>query len=353
MSPSLESTFVPMRKEDFRKEYEQHASKYSELRVSLQDALKRVLKMEGKLILDVTSRVKEMDSAYDKIVKYKIDNPFQNIYDWCGLRIICYYTDDVDEIGKILEKEFDIIERRDKRESPDSNQFGYRSLHYLLKIKNSWSETPTYRGLEGIIVEVQIRTILMHAWAEIEHKLQYKTLIEVPIKLKRQLSRLSAKFEEADEQFEAIRNGVAEYEKELQARADTIDAFKNEELNVNVLSAFISLAILNEQPHPNTYYGKSYIQWYIDAGLTMNDIVEAYKLGKDFLKVAEDNTAKIIGSPGISYSADYALEVIMEIASDKYRAYAIENNITSGGWIKSDPAIFETRKALEEATSKS
>jgi putative GTP pyrophosphokinase len=341
-----------MSKEDFRKEYERRVSNYDDLRSSLQDVLKRLLKIEGKLILDVTSRVKSIDSAYDKILKYEISNPFESIHDWCGLRIICYYYEDVDEIGKILEKEFDIVERRDKRESADANQFGYRSLHYILKVKESWAQTPVYRGLNGIKIEVQIRTILMHAWAEIEHKLQYKSIIGVPTELKRLLFRLSAKFEEADEQFETIRKGVAEYENKLRERATTIEDFKKEELNSNVLKSFIDLVFPHGGPSHIENVSRA-IVGYLEAGLTMEDIIDSYKAGSGFVKLGEEEMSKLMHIPGARFGPEGSMQFMLEVACDKYRQYLTKRAQQEGHSIYWSREVIAVRQEFEKVAGKS
>ena len=61
-----------------------------------------------------------------------------------------------------------------------------------------------FRDYADFKVEIQIRTILMHAWAEIEHRLAYKKQAHIPSHLRRKFSRISAKLEEADEQFEEL-----------------------------------------------------------------------------------------------------------------------------------------------------
>ena len=65
--------------------------------------------------------------------------------------------------------------------------YGIKSITIIIKVKNSWCVTPNYKGLENIKIELQIRTVLMHTWAAIEHKLGYKNNQELPKDLKRKL----------------------------------------------------------------------------------------------------------------------------------------------------------------------
>jgi hypothetical protein len=63
--------------------------------------------------------------------------------------------------------------------------------------------------------EIQIRTVLQHAWAEIEHDLGYKTVFAVPRDIRREFSRVAGLLEIADESFSRIREATAEYELEV------------------------------------------------------------------------------------------------------------------------------------------
>ena len=59
---------------------------------------------------------------------------------------------------------------------------------------HEWLVSPNYRGLGDIKIEIQVRTILMHAWAEIEHKLAYKNKAQIPESVTRNLALISAAF---------------------------------------------------------------------------------------------------------------------------------------------------------------
>jgi putative GTP pyrophosphokinase len=65
---------------------------------------------------------------------------------------------------------------------------------------------PEWSAYQGMRAELQVRTVLQHAWAAIDHKLAYKRESDVPKGLLRQLSRVSALLEVGDEQFEAVRS---------------------------------------------------------------------------------------------------------------------------------------------------
>ena len=83
----------------------------------------------------------------------------------------------------------------------------------------------------------------MHAWAEIQHKLAYKSGDQVPEAFQRMLFRLSAKFEEADEQLEHIRNGLSSYRSEVRLTAGLgFASLRGQSLNLDTLTILLDAA---------------------------------------------------------------------------------------------------------------
>jgi len=188
--------------------YKELLPQYENLGQNISQALELLLKEKDISCLSISYRIKESDSFFEKLKRKRYKDPFEEIEDICGVRVICYYQSDVEKITEIIKKEFDVIENDNKVENLEYDQFGYRSSHFIIKIKKEWLSTPNYRGLENLKTELQIRTVLMHAWAEIEHKLAYKSKLQIPKEFQRKLARISAKLEESDEQFEDIKNQI-------------------------------------------------------------------------------------------------------------------------------------------------
>jgi hypothetical protein len=103
----------------------------------------------------------------------------------------------------------------DKRTTLDPDRFGYLSLHYVVSLNEGRLALPEYRNFDNVKFEIQIRSILQHAWAEIEHDLGYRTENAIPAQLRRRFSRLAGLLELADEEFTQIRRTLAEYETEV------------------------------------------------------------------------------------------------------------------------------------------
>ena len=223
-----------------KEKYIKVRNNYEKLRMNLEQALKILLEEEKISYLSVISRVKDVDSFYEKISRKNYDNPFEQIEDICGIRIICYYRSDIEKICEIINREFEVLESQDKEELLNHDQFGYRSHHFIIKVKEDWLKIPNYRDLKDLKAEIQVRTNLMHTWAEIEHKLEYKKDEDIPKEFKRRFSFLSAKLEEADEQFEALKNDINQYrEDKIELLKQKSNEINNLDLNIESLQAFL------------------------------------------------------------------------------------------------------------------
>ena len=163
----------------------------------------------GIRVAGVESRVKTEASLAGKLelkgAKYK---SLADITDILGLRIITFYLDDVDKVASAIERLFEVDwdDSVDKRKLHDVDSFGYLSLHYVCNIPDM-----SYR------MEIQMRTLLQHAWANMYHDTGYKSGVEIPKAYIRNLNRLAGMLELADEQFSQIRLKLTDYRRRMQA----------------------------------------------------------------------------------------------------------------------------------------
>jgi len=169
-----------------------------------------LLASEGIDVIQVESRAKTVASFQEKLKRkdYLDANPFDAMTDLAGIRVITYYLEDVARVGELLNREFvlDLDQSMDKAEALASNQFGYRSAHYVGSMSAARAALIEWRAFADLVVELQVRTALQHAWAAVSHKLEYKSADEAPATVRRRLYRLSALFELADEQFSVLRD---------------------------------------------------------------------------------------------------------------------------------------------------
>jgi hypothetical protein len=124
-----------------------------------------------------------------------------------GLRIILYYPSDVDEVCAIWREQFSVDESSsvDKRAELASDQFGYSSVHLVCRLSEGRRTLAEWSPFESTCCEVQVRTVLQHAWASISHALQYKHESDVPTQFKRRLNRLAGLLELADAEFLSLK----------------------------------------------------------------------------------------------------------------------------------------------------
>ena len=194
--------------------YIKERTAYESFTQKIEHLISELLQERALPYYSITSRTKDCDSLNEKIDrkqgKYK---KLSEITDLCGIRIITYYSEEVDNIAKLIEQEFivDKINTIDKRKAIDPDRFGYVSLHYVVSFNNArvkWSEYNKYKGYKA---EIQIRTILQHTWAEIEHDLGYKAKETIPRDIQRDFFRLAGLLELADKEFLNIRNALDKY----------------------------------------------------------------------------------------------------------------------------------------------
>ena len=133
--------------------------KYRHLASNLASALTLLLEENDIKFLSISSRVKDIESFLEKIERKGYEEPLDEIHDICGVRVICYYAEDLEKIGKIIKKEFQIHESVDKEDLLKPNQFGYRSHHFIVSVKKEWLKTPNYKTVGDLKAEIQVRIV--------------------------------------------------------------------------------------------------------------------------------------------------------------------------------------------------
>src|SRR5258708_36248047 len=81
-------------------------------------------------------------------------------------------------------------------------KFGYQSVHYLVKLRANRTALPEYARFSGLVAEVQVRTVLQHAWAEIEHDIQYHSAEAIPAAIRRRVMSRAGMLEIAEHGFQ-------------------------------------------------------------------------------------------------------------------------------------------------------
>ncbi|MDD5057599.1 MAG: hypothetical protein PHQ60_06980 [Sideroxydans sp.] len=180
--------------------------------------LKQALLDENIQVHSITQRCKARQSLARKISKPdKNYKSLADVTDLAAIRVTTYFADDVDRVAELIGKTFKIDEANsiDKRLSLDPDRFGYQSIHFVAELGDGRYQFVEYKRFSKLKFEIQIRSVLQHAWAEIEHDLGYKSAGGIPREIRRRFSRVAGLLELADAEFMAIRDELRKYESEV------------------------------------------------------------------------------------------------------------------------------------------
>lgn len=207
--------------EAIMEEYRQQRPMFLEAENHIVKRLRDSLAEAGIVVAAVESRVKTEKSLAGKLElkgsKYK---SLADITDIVGLRVITFYLDDVDIVASAVERLFDVDWENsvDKRRLHALDSFGYQSLHYICRMPDiPEGRLAPSSAAESYRFEIQMRTLLQHAWSNMNHDTGYKSGVEIPREYIRNLNRLAGMLELADEQFSRIRTELTDYRRRMQA----------------------------------------------------------------------------------------------------------------------------------------
>jgi putative GTP pyrophosphokinase len=165
------------------------------------------LQYDRNPINSIKTRLKSAESMRNKLQKrglpLSVSSIEDNLADVAGVRVICSFQEDVYTLAEALLKQDDIalIEKKDYIAHPKPN--GYRSLHLIVAV-------PIFLAHEKRMmkVEIQLRTIAMDFWAELEHQLRYKKDVAFTEEMARELSECAALSATLDARMDALRQSI-------------------------------------------------------------------------------------------------------------------------------------------------
>lgn len=236
--------------------------------------------LAGRDVQLVSARVKAPESLRGKLARPdKTYRSLWDVTDLVGLRVVTFFEDTIDEVGRAIEAHFGIDFARsiDKRGFTDHGRFGYRSLHYVCALPSARAPHADFR------FEIQIRTALQHAWAEIEHDLGYKGNEAVPAQIRRRFARVASLLEVADQEFVSIRRDLLEYRDAVRTALDTgaalpIDTVSLEGLCREQAIASLDHAVaeaLGKPVVPDLFYPDYLVRMLRLAGLSTTDALRS------------------------------------------------------------------------------
>jgi ppGpp synthetase/RelA/SpoT-type nucleotidyltranferase len=168
--------------------YQGVRQQYQDCAEAAESVLKAALEAANIQVHTLESRAKDPESFARKASlpseqdpgQPKYPNPLRQITDLAAVRVITFLLDDVEKVNAQVEEQFHVLEKVNKSGLlVKDEKLGYHSVHYLVGFTAQRLSMPEYARHRALIIEIQVRTILQHAWAEIEHDIQYKA-IETP-----------------------------------------------------------------------------------------------------------------------------------------------------------------------------
>ncbi|MFC6882508.1 MULTISPECIES: GTP pyrophosphokinase [Actinomadura] len=211
---------------------------FSRLKIEVDFILEHSINDAALKVHSISSRVKERSSFVEKIERKAYRQPQNEIEDCVGFRIVCLFLADLKRLDDLIHQNFKVLRSENKIEGSvdDSSEFGYMSHHYICGLPERYSG-PRYDDLKEIVFEVQCRTILMDAWANVSHYLDYKGEASIPSHLKRDFHALSGLFYVADKHFQVFFEEAVE-----SRRVAVMDVSRGDntvELNADTVAALL------------------------------------------------------------------------------------------------------------------
>lgn len=196
--------------------------------------LENLLKQSNINYLSVESRTKTLENINEKIKRKAYSNPRESLTDISGVRIILFLEEDVEKVCSIIKHTFSIDDENSISDLTRlaSDKIGYRSTHYVCDIGENRIQIPEYKSFAGLKFEVQVRTILQHAWANLTHDRVYKLGTQLPEQIKRKVNLYSGMLEIVDLGFSEIVKDVERY----RVNITQDDASEIEMQNINSLN---------------------------------------------------------------------------------------------------------------------
>jgi len=311
---------------------QKHVARYAKVKPNFDqyaETLQKVLAGATKKLAPlaiIQARSKGIPSFAEKIVRKRdlYQDPLVDMTDLCGGRVIVHTAEQVDAVCRFIKQHFHIDEANsdDVTQRLRPTEFGYRSVHYIVMFKRKGpfrKDIPVVvpasllKGMDpdlpeqGLKAEIQVRTILEHAWADIGHDMTYKGGFKVPQKYLREFAAIAAVLESADREFGLIHQSLQSYQSnygkylkpdEVKAEISTLELVlehdsKNVELATRIAILAVTIgdwqkAVDTLTPYEETDYQPAQRTLGIALGRLHADDPESdgYRAGRQWLEAA-------------------------------------------------------------------
>lgn len=199
------------------KEYLKEQPVYKSYAEVLRNVLEKACRIHAPMGI-VEVRAKSLSSFAQKSVRKadKYPDPIRQMTDLCGARVITFTREEADRVCRFIREHFRIDEANseDARGRLGTGEFGYMSVHFIVQLRSNRVLGVDLRKkrIGERKAEIQVRTLLQHAWAAMAHDRFYKSEFKVPKPLEREMARVAALLEEGDNEFSRVLGALDLYE---------------------------------------------------------------------------------------------------------------------------------------------
>ena len=196
------------RRDQLRAWFEQESGALAALETAFGEHLGGAIRAARLDDARLETRTKAVESFLEKATKsdgrggFKYADPTTQLTDLVGARVLVPLSADVAPVARLVQRLYVVEEMSDQRADSMVDVPGYQSLHFLVRFRDEDREA---LGVSDRPVEVQVRSILQHAWAALQHDLMYKGERAPTDNVRRRLIALAGLLELADHEFMAVR----------------------------------------------------------------------------------------------------------------------------------------------------
>jgi len=194
--------------------YKKSISVYEKLTEAIKQILSSIVEQENvQCALPIQARTKDIASFLEKVDRKQYKDPFSQMTDLTGSRIVLYFEDDVRFMKDVVADKFviDFDKSVDRKEKLPPSQFEYAGVNYVASLPKDHPLLAEHPEFKGKLFEIQIMTLCQLSWEEMQRKIEYKAEDLVSTLVSRRLSMLCALFELADVEFQYLmQRGIEE-----------------------------------------------------------------------------------------------------------------------------------------------
>lgn len=185
----------------------------------------------------INGRVKTVDSFLEKVDRKQYANPLTEMTDMAGVRVVCQFTPDLAQVEAALNDFFLVLERVNKTALLGSDRMGYLGTHFIVQLGDKHKGPPD-DDISQLNCEIQVKTILQDAWAQIDHSLMYKARESIPAKERRDLNNVSSLLEVAQSIFDKTREAREQYAEEVRKKSSRPEEFLAQPIDRETVAAY-------------------------------------------------------------------------------------------------------------------